>query len=258
MKLFDKLKNIFIEEELMDEDNITMLDKIKIDDIKEEPKAEVKEENVEEEVKPVVDDISDRSLLDTNQKFKFPIIFEDDDFIEEKKKTKTVNVLERETVKYEPEVKKEIKPTVKKSFKLSPIISPVYGVLDKNYIKEDISTRDGLLDDYDSKIDIDSVIKKAYGEAGIVEEKLESVKEETKELIDEKIEEPIMEEPDIELPEDDNAIDLFKDIEENSEHSIDEIDEKIKSIDDLLNDTTDDDFYSLVDSMYKEEEDDTE
>ena len=33
------------------------------------------------------------------------------------------------------------------------------------------------------------------------------------------------------------------------------IDEKIKSIDDLLKDTNDD-FYSLVDSMYKDEEGD--
>ena len=38
-----------------------------------------------------------------------------------------------------------------------------------------------------------------------------------------------------------------------------EVDDKIASIDELLNDTnTDDDFYSLVDSMYKNEEGDKE
>ena len=36
--------------------------------------------------------------------------------------------------------------------------------------------------------------------------------------------------------------------------NVTELDEKIKSIDDLLKDTSDDDFYSLVDSMYKDSE----
>ena len=62
----------------------------------------------------------------------------------------------------------------------------------------------------------------------------------------------------IELDDEDHTeIDIFEniDIEENKEEpSIDEIDEKIKSIDDLLKDTNDDDFYSLVDSMYKDDE----
>lgn len=249
MKLFDKLKNIFIEEELIGEDNIPVLDNIKLDKIKEEIVEEKEQEKTSEEIKPVTDDISDRSLLETSQKFKFPIIFEDDDFVEEKKNTKTLNVLERETTKYEPEIKKEIKLPQKKSFKLSPIISPVYGVLDKNYIKEDITSKDGLLDDYGSRVDIDAVIKKAYGNS----ENKKEVVEETMELIDEKIEEPIGE-----PVEEESAIDLFRDIEETTEHSMDEIDEKIKSIDDLLNETADDDFYSLVDSMYSEEEDDKE
>ena len=43
------------------------------------------------------------------------------------------------------------------------------------------------------------------------------------------------------------------DYEEES-YDIDEIDNKIKSIDQLLKETSDDDFYSLVDSMYKDEE----
>jgi hypothetical protein len=47
---------------------------------------------------------------------------------------------------------------------------------------------------------------------------------------------------------------LFENIEENNDDSVKDIDDKIKSIDDLLKDTTDDDFYSLVDNMYKEEE----
>ena len=59
--------------------------------------------------------------------------------------------------------------------------------------------------------------------------------------------------------ESDEIIDLFKDkLKEddfNNEELSNQVDEKIKSIDDLLKDTNDD-FYSLVDSMYKDEEGD--
>ena len=128
-------------------------------------------------------------------------------------------------------LKKEVKKE-KKGFKPSPVISPVYGVLDKNYSKDDITTKDGLLNDAD-KVDIDYVIKKASGEYITREEKNKE--------------------------EDNDPIELFKEEEISEapaeEVTADEIDEKIKSIDELLQDTSDDDFYSLVDSMYKDEED---
>ena len=179
------------------------------------------------EVKEEVNEASDRSLVDTKENFKFPIIFEEDDFKEEKRRTKSINVLERENTKYEPEIRREAKPQ-KKVFKPSPVISPVYGVLDKNYSKEDITSKDGLLNDSEDKIDIDYVIKKAYGSDT-------TLKEENKE--------------------EDTKIDLFKEEEIKSEDvNVTELDEKIKSIDDLLKDTSDDDFYSLVDSMYKDSE----
>lgn len=230
MGLFDKLKNIFIEEELVDEGHIPVINKPieKIEEkLVETPKVEIEPKAEETDI------ISDRNLIDTNQKFKFPIIFEDDDFKEEKKKVKTVNILERETTRYEPEPRKELK-NLKKSFKPSLIISPVYGVLDKNYSKDEITSKDGLSSDYDTKVDIDMVIKKAYG----VDKKLEL--------------------ENIELETDNtDEVDIFENIEmpeAKEEPSIDEIDEKIKSIDDLLKDTNDDDFYSLVDSMYKDDE----
>lgn len=239
MGLFDKLKNIFIEEEAIEEEADVVKpvkeEKLEIDEIK----------DVTSTISLNEDTISDRSLVDTNQNFKFPIIFEEDDFKEEKKKNKSINVLERENNKYEAEIKKEVKPQ-KKSFKPSPVISPVYGVLDKNYSKDDITSKDGLLNDYDEKIDIDYVIKKAYGNE--IEKPFKLENEETKE--------------------DGNIINLFADsddstseideqkILESDEYSVEEIDEKIKSIDDLLQDTSDEDFYSLVDSMYKDDEGD--
>ena len=227
MGLFDKLKNIFIEEELVDdtgaEKEVTIPPKKEEIEIK-----EIKNDApVVKEVKEEVNEASDRSLVDTKENFKFPIIFEEDDFKEEKRRTKSINVLERENTKYEPEIRREAKPQ-KKVFKPSPVISPVYGVLDKNYSKEDITSKDGLLNDSEDKIDIDYVIKKAYGSDT-------ALKEENKE--------------------EDTKIDLFKEEEIKSEDvNVTELDEKIKSIDDLLKDTSDDDFYSLVDSMYKDSE----
>ena len=242
MGLFDKLKNIFIEDEF-DEEPISVPKKIeKVENI------EIKENIVEKEKpKDIENTFSDRELLESNEKFKFPIIFEDDNFKDEKKKTKSINVLERENNKYEPEIKREVRPQQKKVFKPSPVISPVYGVLDKNYSKDDISSKDGLLNDSSLKVDIDSVMKKAYGEDKIMsrEEKNKVDKSENTNLFDDL--------KDLETDISSNEIMSESDILLNDTKN-DEIDEKIKSIDELLKDTTDEDFYSLVDSMYEDEE----
>lgn len=242
MGLFDKLKNIFIEDEF-DEEPISVPKKIeKVENI------EIKENVIEKEKpKDIENTFSDRELLESNEKFKFPIIFEDDDFKDERKKTKSINVLERENNKYEPEIKREVRPQQKKVFKPSPVISPVYGVLDKNYSKDDISSKDGLLNDSSLKVDIDSVMKKAYGEDKIMsrEEKNKVEKSENTNLFDDL--------KDLETDISSNEIMSESDVLLNDTKN-DEIDEKIKSIDELLKDTTDEDFYSLVDSMYKDEE----
>lgn len=64
-----------------------------------------------------------------------------------------------------------------KGFKPSPIISPIYGVLDKNYRKEEVVTKREVKvtsSNY-QKIDLDSVRNKAFGEA---ENKMEALREE--------------------------------------------------------------------------------
>lgn len=231
MGLFDKLKNVFIEED--EEEYVPPVVEKKEEVKKEIPKIE--EVKVKETIPVSEHTFSDRELLDVGEKFKFPIIFEEDDFKEERKRTKSINVLEREHTKYEPEIKKEIK-SVKKTFKPSPVISPVYGVLDKNYSKEDITTKDGLVNDYDAKVDIDYVMNKAYGEVKTREEKHKNLEEKPLDLFEEKT----------------SVIEVTV----KEEVPVNDFDEKIKSIDELLKDTNQDDFYSLVDSMYKDEEGD--
>ena len=233
MGLFDKLKNVFMEDDI-DEEPVRSVPKVE-EIKKEEPVIQKREREL-----PVEDTFSDRELVNSKENFKFPIIFEDEDFKEEKKKTKSINVLERENTKYEDLIKRDTKPQ-KKVFKPSLVISPVYGVLDKNYSKEDITTKDGNRVSNDNGVDIDTVIKKAYGEEVVTKTREEKREEENK------------------------TVDAFKEEEtdiksltiEQAETKANEreVDDKIASIDELLNDTnTDDDFYSLVDSMYKNEE----
>ena len=140
-------------------------------------------EKKEEEISPVV-------------KQPAPIFFDDNDF----------ETLEKPKV--EPKVE-EVKPTLKtdaykgapkkeekKAFVPSPIISPVYGVLDKNYHKEDITSRNDRDNEYtlsSKDMTIDDVRRKAYG---TLEDDLENtlfgknsilfsdIKEEPKEEID--------------------------------------------------------------------------
>ena len=81
----------------------------------------------------------------------------------------------------------------KKKFTPTPVISPVYGILDKNYKKEDVVTKKEvrLSTPSNKKLDLDTVREKAYGDLSIdisnsMEEvvKEEPKKEEKKELED--------------------------------------------------------------------------
>ncbi len=51
----------------------------------------------------------------------------------------------------------------RKNFKPSPIISPVYGILNENYKKEDIVSKSEKRANANTVLDLDSVRKKAYG-----------------------------------------------------------------------------------------------
>ena len=66
-----------------------------------------------------------------------------------------------------------------KGFKPSPIISPIYGVLDKNYRKEEVVTKKEVKPSSNSyrKVDLDSVRNKAFGTDVKEAPKSEKVKE---------------------------------------------------------------------------------
>ncbi len=251
MGFLDKIKDIFYEE---DEEE-------KSKPVKKEIKEEIKEEVKEEPKKDPAFVISERDLFKTDPKFKFPINFEEEDLVEKEEKKPVINALEEEQNRYKiREVKTVVEET--KIFRPSPVISPVYGILDKNYKKGDIVEKGSASGfDLNGKLDVDSVMKKAYGEIEVQktitrEEKFYSPIE--TDLYKE--EEPIEKESEINLFETlkeekiPSRVEIKEEYEEES-YDLDEIDDKIKSIDELLKDTSDDDFYKLVDNMYKDEGD---
>lgn len=221
MKLLDKLKNALFEEEYVEVEEKQEVKK------KEKPIAKKIIIDDKPKKTPVKEDliVEEEKKESPNRDFKFKAIL-DDDFINlehEKKEEKTPKVEpkmeeknrepKRETKEkrplYQGEKKKEEKNIYgsnldkeikiheyggyekqkeKKEFHPSPIISPIYGVLDQNYKKDDIVTKKEIriTSSYKSKnIDVDSVREKAYGNTDdIFEEELTSNKKHDEEPIE--------------------------------------------------------------------------
>ena len=221
MKLLDKLKNALFEEEYVEVEEKQEVKK------KEKPIAKKIIIDDKPKKTPVKEDliVEEEKKESPNRDFKFKAIL-DDDFINlehEKKEEKTPKVepkmeeknreTKRETKEkrplYQGEKKKEEKNIYgsnldkeikiheyggyekqkeKKEFHPSPIISPIYGVLDQNYKKDDIVTKKEIriTSSYKSKnIDVDSVREKAYGNTDdIFEEELTSNKKHDEEPIE--------------------------------------------------------------------------
>ena len=181
MKLFDKIKDLFTDEIIEEKEEIV--------EIKEEKripsimKQEKKEEIIEKDIKNLTekDLFKEFSNLESdkeekigelsNNNFRFPIAFEEDELLDEKL-FGNQNIMQRE--KQQPTVvpeKKELYSNNKKEekismFRVSPVISPVYGILDKNYKKEEVQPKPIKSKDItrnSTKVDFESVRKKAYG-----------------------------------------------------------------------------------------------
>ena len=166
MGILDKIKNLFYEDEVIEVPKEKLKDEVivtKNDEVT-EPKDEMDEV------------VSERDLLKSETTFKFPVIFEDEDFIDmEKEKPKPVPQpayrSERDTssTKYKkPTLDREVIREViekPKKFKPSPIISPVYGLLDKNTNDKSNShsKSNSLEHTKEMVINFDTIRQKAYG-----------------------------------------------------------------------------------------------
>ena len=220
MGLLDKMKSLFTDE---------VEEPIKSEVIQVEIPAPTKEE-VKPEEPPKTEPKEVKQEKNTQ-----PIFFDDDYFkeLEQPKKEVKSSYLKEQT-----KVKEE-----KKHFKPTPIISPVYGVLDKNYNKEDIAQKKETPITYTStRISIDEVRKKAYG---TLEDDLESTLVGNNSIIfnDATKEEDLF----------DELIDEAKPVKEEP---INIIDDDINMIEEAMEPKKDDpitesELFDLIDSMYE-------
>ncbi len=205
MGLMDKLRDMFTEE---------------VDDYEEK---EIKSEVIQVEIPAPQQKEESFEEVKKEEKVQQPIFFDDNDFANLEPPKPKVNRNFEIKPKKNLEVKE--KKEEKKVFKPTPIISPVYGVLDKNYHKEDIKQKNNSSNTayYSSKdVSIDDIRKKAYGTL-----------------------------------EDDLEVTLFGEpkVEENETEEIDMFDELMDDKSDSSNEESD--LFNLIDSMYEKEGDDS-
>ena len=186
MGLFNKLKNALFEEE---EIEIPIKETPEVRNVEvAKPKEEaITPKKSDLEVKNIdafLDEENERDLFKAENTFKFPE-FDEEEFKSsykppmEKAEEKRESITPKESfdrvkpITYEfdkkakqarkepPKIEVSEEAGGKKSFKPSPVISPVYGVLDKNYKKEDIITVKE--EKPKKKFDVDAIRKKAFG-----------------------------------------------------------------------------------------------
>lgn len=150
MGAFKKLKDILFD---IEEESIPIITK---EDL---PKQEKNyEENPIKEIKiPKKEEDLIHNIEKKDTRFNFPL-----DFDEELSRTKkNINDYEFSKPKYD-RLNTYVEPKRKdnKNFKPSPIISPVYGILDQNYTKDDVIVKSDI--GVKAK-ELDEVRKKAYG-----------------------------------------------------------------------------------------------
>ena len=146
MGVFSKLKNIFYDEVEVDEPSTEIkidnkakkevIEKPRVEEIKvvrQEVKEPEKTENTQKET-PSFN--NERDLFRSERTFNFTQF--DDDEVEDLPPRR--NVLEREKRITKPEPK-EVVVEQPKVFKPSPVISPIYGILDKDYKKDEIAPK---------------------------------------------------------------------------------------------------------------------
>lgn len=254
MGFLEKMKNLFTEEE----------------EIIEEPvKKEVMQVEIKAPAKEVQNETVEKELIDEMIKpvatKPAPVFFDDKDFAS----------LERPKPKQKPApVKRVERPTYsntkvdhrdRHSFKPSPIISPVYGILDKNYKKEDIVHKEEKHSYPTSKeMTIDEIRKKAFGTLeDEIDMNLNKEPEVAENLVDiNSLDNDTLENDIFEEMEADEIKDVVNSKEENDVmlgnvetfDLEDELEKNNSSEDDLNNneeEIDESDLFNLIDSMYE-------
>ena len=310
MGLLDKLKNVFFEEEYIEvEEKNEPKEKVTVAKKIETPEIRKKEESVAEELKINIEEKEKEPIEVKEEKdFKFPMSFDDKDFEVEKTMEIERPIREKEDHHIVEEIKEE-PPVIelretreyryeepvnttqnnntelyshrpyegskekddKQGFKPSPIISPIYGILNKNYKKEEIVTKKEvrLSQATTKKADLDLVREKAYGDlageisASIEEDvKEEPPKEEKEDLLYDLNED---ESPTVKVVTVGDAEEYFNDLglEYNVDYKVEKEEKKDESRPVIKEDNKinieepnedDKNLFDLIDSMYEDKE----
>jgi len=244
MGFLDKIKNMFTEE-VEDDD-------VKVEQIKKEvTKVAIESPNAKDE-----EDIKVESFeTEQEQKLTGPVFFDDNDFrdlnLKDEPKEEVIEEKPKERELYGSRIQME--PVIeKKAFKPTPIISPVYGILNKNYHKEDIVSRNEVkVEKNNSESPIDAIRNKAYG---TLEDELENTLFGSNSILFKK-DETSKEELEIAEVSDDVLTDLTDDISRELDELLIKKEKYIDEVEDSAN-ISDDDLLDFIDStLYKEGED---
>lgn len=278
MSLFNKIKDILFEEEEQTE----AIKMVKEEPVKKEPVERKAENSIQSNndfngnnfTKEEVEFPKEKDLF-TDNSFRFPDFDEEEFKSSIPKRQTTSNVLDyerkkvsekrdRDYIRYDRNETKEL--VEKKKFKPSPIISPVYGVLNQDYRPEDVKNRG----EETPILNVDEVRKKAFEpEVLITESKSEVIDEPVVTFFEEKEEKTNNFEDMKSIDEllesaSDEEITLEDELEISSGNNLDaineelnnykEVEEEIKTDKDS-DDTLENDLFELIDSMYETRED---
>jgi len=289
MGVFSKLKGIFydeVEDDEVEEKEIDKVSKIvkkepklereipKIEEVKYKPIEEEVEEEVihEREEEPIKEDntFNERDLFRSERTFNF-VDFADEE--EEEKPVSRRNVLSEENRVKVDVTPKEPEPA--KAFKPTPVISPVWGVLDKDYKKEEIKEKSTPNENLNAAVtSYDTVRRKAYG---TLEDELEDTLNSLNKVTTTTIKKEITKvDKDMDLLEqktqkiedliskiEDASNDLDKtmsisvgELEDKAKEEQEREEEKEEAVSDktLTDSTLEHDLFNLIDSMYDDKE----
>ncbi len=274
MKLFDKIKNILFDEEEVE------LPEIKSEEKREYEPPKPREEYVEpkRETRSVEEDINERELFETRQTFNFPAFLDEEkpkEKEEEIRRTRNINILDYDKMKKrEKAVPKKEDSEGHKQFKPTPVISPVYGIVDGTIIQASmVITKEGPLK-RDLKVNGSVVVEDVRNKAfGTLEDQIASTLDKPVEDFydqDEKtkpIEELLINDlnPEEQEKNDDIIIESRVKTSQDKLDLLDEIEEELDNMNHKeerkeipVEDTIESDLFKLIDSMYEDREDSEE
>ena len=193
MSFINKVKNFFYEDIEEDDEEFESREALKREErLRKKEEKERRRFEEQQEKKPIVqqanNDLSERELFKSERTFNFPMDLGDDIFditetmpldLDEKKEESRSQIKEEKNLYARPT--RTVTPTTtrpvyaseqkteeQKKFRPSPVVSPVYGILDKDYTVEDVvektlsKTKEFSLEK--KSVDFDTVRNRAYKE----------------------------------------------------------------------------------------------